>query len=79
MATWQADGLIPSNDEASDDVVWARLRLRRNSLLADSDWTQVADTTVDKTAWAEYRQGLRDLPDTVTDPRQAIWPTPPAT
>lgn len=44
------------------------LRVERNRLLADSDWTQVADAPVDAAAWATYRQALRDLPATVTDP-----------
>jgi hypothetical protein len=44
------------------------IRQRRNSLLKDSDWTQLADvalTTDQKTAWAQYRQQLRDLPQTL--------------
>jgi hypothetical protein len=60
-----------------DEWVWERLRLRRDSLLAASDWTQVADAPVDKEAWAVYRQALRDLPESVKDPRQAVWPESP--
>ncbi|MBA4274033.1 MAG: hypothetical protein C0436_00105 [Alphaproteobacteria bacterium] len=37
-------------------------RNKRNKLLAECDWTQVADAPVDKLAWAKYRQALRDLP-----------------
>jgi hypothetical protein len=33
----------------------------RNAKLKYSDWTQVADAPVDKTAWATYRQALRDI------------------
>lgn len=77
MATWQADGVMPSNDEATITVVWARLRHRRDQLLAACDWTQVADAPVDQAAWSAYRQALRDLPESVSDPRQAIWPEPP--
>ena len=32
-----------------------QLREHRNKLLAQSDWTQVADAPVDKAAWATYR------------------------
>jgi hypothetical protein len=60
-----------------DGWVWERLRLRRNMLLAESDWTQVVDSPVDVAAWADYRQALRDLPDVTTDPRAAVWPVPP--
>ena len=37
------------------------VRLMRNAKLADSDWTQIADCTADKAAWATYRQALRDI------------------
>jgi hypothetical protein len=36
-------------------------------MLKDTDWTQVADSPVDKTAWATYRQALRDI-TTQADP-----------
>jgi hypothetical protein len=38
------------------------MRSVRNEKLAFSDWTQLADSPVDKAAWATYRQALRDLP-----------------
>lgn len=38
------------------------VRGQRNTLLSESDWTQLADAPVDKAAWATYRQALRDLP-----------------
>jgi hypothetical protein len=37
------------------------VRYRRNMLLTQSDWTQVADAPVDKAVWAVYRQALRDI------------------
>jgi len=39
-------------------------RIKRNQLLADSDWTQMNDSPLsneDKTSWATYRQSLRDI------------------
>jgi len=77
MSTWEAFGVYPSNDEASDALVWDRLRIRRDRELSESDWTQVADAPVNRAAWAEYRQALRDLPEQTVDPRQAVWPEPP--
>lgn len=51
-------------------------RRRRNRLLVESDWTQLADTLTGdpalKLAWAVYRQELRDLDMTGTD-----WPVAP--
>jgi len=37
------------------------VRYRRNALLTQSDWTQLADAPVDNLAWAVYRQSLRDI------------------
>ena len=37
------------------------IRYRRNMLLTQSDWTQLADAPVDNLAWAVYRQALRDI------------------
>ena len=54
------------------------LRSKRDALLADSDWTQVADAPGNTAAWATYRQALRDLPANTADPADITWPTPPA-
>jgi lambda repressor-like predicted transcriptional regulator len=54
-----------------------QLRNQRNSLLAACDWTQVADSPVDKTVWAAYRQSLRDITDQLGWPEQIIWPQRP--
>lgn len=61
-----------------DEWVWERLRLRRNTLIADCDWRVVTDAPWDTAPWVAYRQALRNLPASVTDPRKAVWPTPPA-
>jgi hypothetical protein len=51
-------------------------RERRNVLLAGTDWTQLPDVpllTASKTAFATYRQALRDI-----DLFRPQWPTQPA-
>jgi hypothetical protein len=63
--------------QVSDDVFLGRMRHWRNTELARTDWTQVADAPVDKTTWATYRQALRDLPSSNVDPRQIELPTQP--
>lgn len=62
-----------------DDNIAAGNRSRRNSLLNESDWTQVADAPVDATAWATYRQALRDITSHANWPNltDADWPTKP--
>jgi hypothetical protein len=56
---------------------WGSVRAQRDQLLAQSDWTQVADAPGDKAAWATYRQALRDLPASGSDPDALTWPTSP--
>lgn len=52
-------------------------RARRNALLAESDWTQLADAPVDSLAWANYRQALRDVPAQPGFPLNIVWPVAP--
>jgi hypothetical protein len=43
----------------------SEVRNKRDQLLAQSDWTQMADSPLSaeqKAAWAAYRQQLRNLP-----------------
>lgn len=40
-----------------------RLRIWRDGELKASDWAMTSDAPTDKSAWAEYRQKLRDLPN----------------
>lgn len=58
----------------------AELRRQRNQLLAQSDWTQLADaplTQEQKNAWAAYRQTLRDVPLSFSTPEEVAWPATP--
>jgi hypothetical protein len=55
----------------------SEVRTQRNEKLRDSDWTQVADTPVDKTVWATYRQALRNVPSQEGFPWTITWPTQP--
>jgi len=61
-----------------DEWRWERIRIHRDNLLRDSDWRMVEDAPWDKTAWATYRQALRDLPESVTNPADIVFPNPPA-
>ena len=65
-------------EDASADYWLERLRSFRDAMLSQSDWTQVADSPVDKEAWAIYRQALRDFPATWTPGPSADLPDPPA-
>ena len=62
------------------------LRIQRNQLLQETDWTQNRDVTLANDAeWAAYRQSLRDLPNTATPEldeygnlTNVTWPEKPA-
>jgi hypothetical protein len=75
----QVVDLTAEEIQAAKDSAMGQLRNTRNALLLACDWTQIADCTIPKKAeWTAYRQTLRDLPSTVTDPRTfADWPHNP--
>ncbi len=53
---------------------------RRNTLLAESDWTQLPDvplTAEQRTEWATYRQALRDITEQPGFPDSINWPVKP--
>lgn len=54
-----------------------RMRVYRDRLLAESDWAMMPDAPTEKTAWAEYRQALRDFPATWEPGPVADFPNPP--
>ena len=60
-----------------NEWILERVRNWRNAKLIESDWTQTLDAPVDKTAWATYRQALRDLPASNLDPRKIELPSEP--
>lgn len=62
---------------AGDDYWLDRCRMFRDAYLNASDFTQLADGTVDASAWATYRQALRDFPSTWTPSPTADFPDPP--
>lgn len=75
------------NNEITPEVIEAfrasqkeMIRQRRNSLLKESDWSQMPDAPLSanqKAAWAAYRKNLRDLPSQVTDLDNVEWPVAP--
>lgn len=65
---------IPTNTEKQ----WAALRVERDRRLGECDWTQLSDAPVDQAAWTAYRQALRNMPETTTDPTQPQWPVAPS-
>lgn len=77
--------LVEGRQEAENDseLFTSEFKDFRNALLAESDWTQFADsplTDKKKSEWATYRQALRDLPQEYPNAisnDDIIWPTKP--
>ena len=53
------------------------IRQERSTKLKECDWTQLADSPVNKETWATYRQSLRDVPSQEGFPWTITWPTHP--
>jgi len=60
------------------EVTWEELRRTRDLALAESDWRAVKDRVL-PTAWKDYRQALRDLPQDHAESNDAAdnWPVKP--
>jgi len=64
--------------KAAKDAEQAKsVRNSRTEKLKDSDWTQIADSTADKSTWATYRQALRDITSQSGFPWEVTWPDAP--
>lgn len=76
-----AQDIIDAGASAARRVIhFQEMRSERNMKLAKSDWSQSSDTSLsnaEKVKWQTYRQELRDLPATVVDPGNPVWPTKP--
>jgi len=86
-----SDGNIPftAEEEAARDIEEliftdnvnnqkaAEVRVERNAKLSATDWTQIADATGNKAAWATYRQALRDITAQSGFPWIIKWPDAP--
>ena len=75
---WLNSGNTPPADQPV--LTWEQVRDQRDTLLARCDYTQLADAALtldERTAWAEYRQALRDLPQAFDNPEDVIFPSPP--
>ena len=68
-----AQQLADAKEAAINDYWWKMLRMKRNKLLVNSDWSQGVDVpSAIKSSYATYRTDLRDLPTTVTKPDFSI-------
>ena len=88
VATTYVQTHFIGDDTAKDARIladeWTRIRTERDRLLANSDWTQGADsplTSAKKTEWATYRTKLRTLPEDQKAKKtyaDITWPSQPS-
>jgi hypothetical protein len=71
-----ADGSIISSHQ--EDLTWVQVRAERDQALKDSDWRAGKDVVL-STAWRDFRQKLRDLPQDHAESNDAAdnWPVKP--
>ena len=66
--------------ENKTNEAWRKIREERNQLLKDSDYIMFPDITTSaekKQEWTTYRQSLRDIPQTFSNPDDVIYPDKP--
>ena len=68
-------------EDPTEDQKWTAIRQIRSELISQSDWTQLPDaalTPAEQTAWQDYRQALRDLPQDFDLPEDVTFPVSPS-
>jgi hypothetical protein len=71
---------IAAAKSAEYEKLATELREKRDELLKKSDWTQTVDAPLSAeeiTAWQEYRQALRDIPQQEEFPYSITYPIKP--
>ena len=86
--TWLSSGSQPTQEQIDAKIAelsisepLRRLRLRRNEILAESDWRVVKDTETGiamSNEWKTYRQSLRDITQHYQNLDDVVWPTEPS-
>lgn len=63
-------------DDRTDEEKWNSIRDERNELLKQTDFYALSDVTM-TTEMSNYRQALRDLPSSTSNPNDVVFPTKP--
>ena len=74
--------VLNKTDEVIKSDKLIKIKQYRNELLNESDnyvtidrWESYSDEQ--KTAWRQYRQSLRDIPQSANNPDNIVWPIKP--
>ena len=63
--------------DLTDEEYWAEIRASRDIKLAETDYYALSDVTMSDNMRL-YRQALRDLPASKSNPDDIVWPTKPS-
>ena len=80
VVNMDADESAALDARRASDASWRTeaLRVKRNELLAETDWTQNRDVTLSNDAdWKTYRQALRDITKEYKSLEDVKWPEKP--
>lgn len=77
VQSWIVEPATPEEIQDRTERKSAEVREQRNSLLLESDWTQLPDSGINKEPWIEYRQALRDVTVQPGFPWEIGWPEKP--
>lgn len=75
---WNQTDATQSEIDLKIQNKWEEIRVARNEILKECDWTVLPDSPVSSSIeeWKTYRQELRDL-TSQSNPFEIVWPTHP--
>ena len=74
--TVKVESTTTEEQTALKNTEWENVRNQRNAKLKKTDWRASSDLTLSD-AWKNYRNELRQIPQTQTDPYNITWPAEP--
>ena len=77
--TWHLDEPLPTVEELQEALWkgdWSEVRTHRNELLVETDFYALTDVPM-SADMTTYRQALRDVPASVENSEDVVWPEKP--
>lgn len=76
---YSGDKSTPEYDKFKT-TAWELIRSERDTLLSivDKEIASALDVDIDVTPFRQYRQALRDIPQTFSNPEDVVWPQKPS-
>jgi hypothetical protein len=78
--TLSTETIIMLGKRFGTEMFYKLIREKRNSDLKQSDWSVGEDSPLSEAAkqpWVVYRQALRDVPQSIQNIEDVVWPEPP--